>query len=447
MRAASPEGKSSKRSAQTEHERGHMTEAADVAEKVRNLLKELPNQHTVSSRISKESDEAKRYARAANQILELYTQHPDQVGSAITVSEETEVPRSEGTIILISPPTAKIAATNKSAVKPAAASRPRKRKAEEETGNSTSSSPPPATTVHFVFGGAGNAIEEPEEPTLCFMIRCRGVSPNTNYSGFSFRRVTRPPTCSPKERQLSEYEQLDAFSLVHAVVDAAGPAGTSSAVPTPSPLLQPPSSLPPREPALPTAHPFACALREANVDAVRALLAGEPRLARAYVAKPPHWTPPNFEVSALTEAISRSEAMPERAGMIVQLLLDRHARVDARDTIGATPLHQAATRGNVQVLRALLDAPGANDALWAQTQGNWLPVHNASNMQREDACRLLIKEMLDNVDGQRSSDRARDNASMMLDTRDWPKPGRCDTTLMDRFLKEEAQNWGEQYLV
>ena len=87
----------------------------------------------------------------------------------------------------------------------------------------------------------------------------------------------------------------------------------------------------------------------------------------------------------------------------------------------------------------LLREPSAEDALWAMTQGNWMPVHNASNMKRERACRLLVEKMLDVWS--HKSERSRDNATMILDTSSWPTPGRCDTTLMDRIIKEEADSF------
>ena len=99
-----------------------MSEAVDVAETVRGLLKELPD-HNTSTRILKKSDEAKRYANAANRILELYESDPDAVKAIIPVSYKSEVPLSESTIILTSPPTAKVAP------KQTAAAPTRKRKA------------------------------------------------------------------------------------------------------------------------------------------------------------------------------------------------------------------------------------------------------------------------------------------------------------------------------
>ena len=413
-----------------------MSEAVDVAETVRGLLKELPD-HNTSTRILKKSDEAKRYANAANRILELYESDPDAVKAIIPVSYKSEVPLSESTIILTSPPTAKVAP------KQTAAAPTRKRKAPEEAETaSTSSSDAPMATVRFIFGGAAQDIEvgsAAEDPVLG-MQRCKGKGDDKKeYSGFRFARVLRPPEASHEKRT---FEQRDAFVLIHAV--AAAP-GISSVAPAPSLVhsLLPPSTLPPREPALQPADPFACALREANVDAVRALLLEEPRLAQRYVMKPPHWTPANFEVSALTEAISRSEDHPERALTIVQLLLEKRACVHARDTIGATPLHQAATRGNEKVVRVLLEQPGAEEALWAQTQGNWIPVHNASNMKWEGACRLLVEKMLDIW--WHNSDRSKDNATMILSAGSWPKPGRCDTALMDRIINEENDNWGQEF--
>lgn len=412
-----------------------MSEAAEVetvadqvvADQVRRLLQDLPNQSHLARINAWELGESNKIARAANQILELYEQHSDEVKTIITVSDKTEVPMSESTIILVSPPTSKVAgkrerdADGTGAVLPATAS----------TSSSTSSSVP---TVRFVFGGADTTIPVDNTTKIICMKRGRGKD-NKEFFGFRFARAD---PASPSQVNRTN-EQLDAFSLVHAVAREA-PSGALSIAPAPSSALQPPSTLPPREPALQPADPFACALREANVEAVRALLLEEPRLARRYVMQPPHYQPSNFEKPALTEAISRSEVHPESALAIVQLLLENRACVHARDTIAATPLHQAATRGNEQVVRALLDAPGVEEALWAQTQGNWMPIHNASDMKREGVCRLLVEKMLDIWS--HDSDRSIDNAKMMLVAGSWPRPGRCDTALMDRIVKEEAAKGG-----
>ena len=106
-------------------------------------------------------------------------------------------------------------------------------------------------------------------------------------------------------------------------------------------------------------------------------------------------------------------------------------------------IQQAATRGNEQVVRALLDVPGVEEALWAETQGNWMPSHNASNMKREGVCRLLVEKMLDLWS--HYSERSNENAMMMLDAGSWTKPSRCDTTLMDRIINEQSAKWGQEF--
>ena len=421
------------------------TSSSPIVDEVRRLLEDLP---TSTKRIISASQEAKGYARAAGKILELYAEHPDEVQKVILVSDKSEVPRSESTIILMAPPTAKASGKSISGVEqnkcePSS----RKRKQHEAANNSNDSSPPPeAGGVRYVFGGAATLLEtenwneDPaaENPRHIFMIRCKGEN-DKHHSGFNFRRVRRKPEST--SRSIKDFDPCDAFALVHAVANGHSDNSSDVSAPISIRMHQPPSSFPPREPALAPAHPFACALREANVEAVQALLSQQPQLAQAYVAKPPHWTPPNFEVSALTEVLYKSEAMPERVGKIVELLLNARASINARDTIGATPLHQAATRGSEHVINILLDAEGAHDALWAETQGNWLPLHNASNMKREGACRLLVQRMLD-VYASNTSDCATENASMMLEDKKWLRPGRCDMALMDRIVKEEADNWG-----
>ena len=383
-------------------------EQMSVAEEVRRLLNELPT-HETSKRILTRSEEAKSIASAANRILELYAQHPDDVRSVIPVSDNSEVQLSDNTVILISPPTAKAVA------RPAGTSSQRKRKQGEEG------------TVRFVFGGSGQCLEVADD-TLVFMYRARGDN-DKGVSGFSFRRVKPNTDSQAEKRQISNYTQRDAFSLLHAVVDAQP---TIVSAPAAALSLQPPSTTQPREPALTADHPFACALREANVEAVERLLSEEPRLALAYVAKA-RWTPAPFEWPALSEALSRSEFMPERVRQVVRLLLDRRASINARDTIGATPLHQAATRGEEAVIEELLASADADEAIWAQTQGHWLPVHNASNMSREGACRLLVDRML----WSRSSDLAHENADK-IESSAWPRPSRCDTDLMERMIADAA---------
>ena len=77
---------------------------------------------------------------------------------------------------------------------------------------------------------------------------------------------------------------------------------------------------------------------------------------------------------------------------------------------------------------------GADDALWAETKGRWLPVHNASHNQHEDACRRLVRAML--RPKRRVSDRAGENATVLEASR-WPRPRKCNTSLLERVLPEE----------
>ena len=178
---------------------------------------------------------------------------------------------------------------------------------------------------------------------------------------------------------------------------------------------------------LDVSHPFSCALREANVDAIRNMLSIEPQLACAYISKP-GWDPAPFRWPALSEVLSRVEVRPTRAQSIVRLLLEHGARAEARDSRAATPLHQAATRGNLPALEALLEAPGADEALWAQTKGAWLPIHNASHNGREAACKRLYAMMI--------CDRSRGEASVAIDQSEWPTPARCNTAELDRVIKD-----------
>ena len=67
--------------------------------------------------------------------------------------------------------------------------------------------------------------------------------------------------------------------------------------------------------------------------------------------------------------------------------------------------------------------------MWAETQGHWLPVHNASNMKREAVCQKILEEMFWN----RHTDRTEDNASKLF-AAEWPKPTRCDTALLERLI-------------
>lgn len=106
----------------------------------------------------------------------------------------------------------------------------------------------------------------------------------------------------------------------------------------------------------------------------------------------PEWTPAPFEWSVLSEAlfplgpktdgVAADDMIVGRALNILAALLQHGARVDARDSRAGTPLHEAAKRGNEQALERLLDGNGAEEALWAQTKGGWLPVNNASHNKR-----------------------------------------------------------------
>lgn len=246
-------------------------------------------------------------------------------------------------------------------------------------------------------------------------------------SGFRFRRVKSKgeASSSAEQRRPCDTVQMDAFCLVHAVVSTPSEALVVTAVPqlTPQPMSSQPTTLA-------TSHPFTCALREADVDAVTTMLSQEPHLAHAYISKP-QWDPAPFEWSALSEALSHIEVLSGRTEVIVKTLLAHGARVDARDSKAATPLHQAATRGNITALEALLKAPDAAAAVWCQTRGGWLPIHNASHNARQDACQLLCEKMLWEFD------HPTDNSIVLGDNR-WPSPKRCDTAMLKHVIKANS---------
>jgi len=135
--------------------------------------------------------------------------------------------------------------------------------------------------------------------------------------------------------------------------------------------------------------------------------------------------------------LSRVDAFSERAIEIIKLLLLNGARVDARDTKCATPLHQAAFRGNADAVDLLLKAEGSEVALWAETQGHYLPLHNASDKGHDTACRYLVDAMLWTL---RESHRSNDNAERLTNGT-WPHPTRMNahgTALLERTVQEHC---------
>lgn len=92
--------------------------------------------------------------------------------------------------------------------------------------------------------------------------------------------------------------------------------------------------------------PLMLAAIKGNIDAVKALIARD-----ADVNKP-GWTPLHYAASGTT---------PEHA-VIMALLLEHHAYIDAASPNGSTPLMMAAQYGTRQALQLLLDE-GADPAL------------------------------------------------------------------------------------
>jgi len=69
------------------------------------------------------------------------------------------------------------------------------------------------------------------------------------------------------------------------------------------------------------------------------------------------------------------------------LLLEKGAKVDARDPSGATALHWAAERGNVEVMRLLIDNKASVDA---QNRQGITPLMSAASHGQPSAVRLLL---------------------------------------------------------
>jgi hypothetical protein len=76
---------------------------------------------------------------------------------------------------------------------------------------------------------------------------------------------------------------------------------------------------------------------------------------------------------------------------IVRLLVEEfHADPNLRTEAGsrATPLHQAACRQSVEIVRFLIEHHAKPEL---KTDGQWLPVHNASHHNQEEVVRLLLE--------------------------------------------------------
>lgn len=75
---------------------------------------------------------------------------------------------------------------------------------------------------------------------------------------------------------------------------------------------------------------------------------------------------------------------------IVNLLLDFGAEIDLADENGSRPLHAAAARGHVKVLRTLVDR-GANT--YKPNKLGWKPVDYSSDMQVKSYLLTLINDL------------------------------------------------------
>ena len=99
---------------------------------------------------------------------------------------------------------------------------------------------------------------------------------------------------------------------------------------------------------------------------------GRPELANAFVQRPAEPPAKSEKWSALHEALTlcgTGSRDPEASLRIAQRLLAAGARVDAQATDGTTALHEAASQGNVHVLRLLLAGAGGVAALDALASG------------------------------------------------------------------------------
>jgi ankyrin repeat protein len=72
-----------------------------------------------------------------------------------------------------------------------------------------------------------------------------------------------------------------------------------------------------------------------------------------------------------------------------KLLLEKGAKIDAKDTSGRTPLHRACENGHLEVTKWLVEK-GAN--IHAVTKKDWTPLHYACRNGDLEVARLLVEK-------------------------------------------------------
>ncbi|HYS54417.1 MAG TPA: ankyrin repeat domain-containing protein [Thermoanaerobaculia bacterium] len=118
-----------------------------------------------------------------------------------------------------------------------------------------------------------------------------------------------------------------------------------------------------------------------DVDKVRALIARDPSLVRAFSAHKAHHIRTGLHVAAMAGHLN-----------VVRLLLENGADPNAREAGDNTyPLHWAAASGNIEIVRALLDAGGDVHGVGDAHDGGVIGWATNENEHRAEVVSLLVE--------------------------------------------------------